>query len=104
MPRQAMQIDIPDNISFADLKLTRDSDGMISFDWNPIERMCVANRIPVGVFIDGPEDNVCSLIVQWYAAHRKAGGAPDPVAEDLLTEVRFEDAAGQLISLPPGTA
>ena len=37
-------------------------------------------------------------------AHRAAGGDADPVAEDLLAEVRAEDAAGQLYSHKPGRA
>ena len=41
---------------------------------------------------------------RWYSAHRAAGGAPDHVAEDLLSEVRAEDAAGQPYSHQPGRA
>ena len=37
-------------------------------------------------------------------AHRAAGGDADSVAEDLLAEVRAEDAAGQPYSHKPGHA
>jgi len=97
-------MEIPEDVDFADLKLARDSDGAVSFDWSPVERICAVSGVPIELLRDGPEDNVSNLIVRWYAAHKKAGGAPDPVGEDLLAEVRAEDAAGQHFSLPPGTA
>lgn len=97
-------IKIPDNIDFSDLKLSRDKDGMVSFDWATIEEICDASGLDIGVFRDAPEDSVSGLIVAWYSAHRGAGGAQDPVAEDLIAEVVAEDSAGQGFSLPPGRA
>ena len=41
------------------------------------------------------EDELADLINQWYRVHLAAGGAPDLVQEDLIGEVRAEDAAGQ---------
>lgn len=58
----------------------------------------------VAVFRDGPEDNLASLLSSWYHAHRSAGGEPDVVYEDLIAEVRAEDAAGQHYSHAPGRA
>lgn len=43
---------------------------------------------------NGPEDNAASLIVGWYSAHLAAGGARDPVADDLIAETRVEDERG----------
>lgn len=47
---------------------------------------------------------MAALITTWYSAHCSAGGDADPVAEDLLAEVRAEDAAGQHYSHKPGHA
>lgn len=102
--QQIAQITIPDDVSFSDLRLERGPNGAIRFDWAVIERVCAASAVPIELLRDGPEDNVAALIVNWYAAHRQAGGGPDPVAEDLLAEVRAEDAAGQHISYAPGRA
>jgi len=102
MSQQVAQISIPDDVAFFDLKLARSSDGHVSFDWALIERICVASNVPIELLRDGPEDNVSGLIVAWYMTHRQRGGAADPVAEDLLAEVRAEDAAGQKISYTPG--
>lgn len=98
------RIVIPDDVNFSDLKLGRSADGGVLFDWAPIRRICEASGIDVAVFIDSHEDNVSGLMVRWYEGHRAAGGDPDPVAEDLIAEMRAEDAAGQHFSLPPGRA
>lgn len=104
MQRQTARMEIPDDVDFADLKLARDPDGAVSFDWSVIERICAVSGVPIEPLRNGPEDNVAGLIVNWYAAHRANGGNPDPVAEDLLAEVRAEDAVGQQTSHAPGRA
>ena len=96
---------IPDGVVFSDLQLARNPDtGDVSFDWAPIEKICAANNIPIEQLRDGHEDNVAGMIVAWYSAHLSAGGAHDPVADDLIAEVRAEDAAGQAYSHQPGRA
>lgn len=102
MQQQVAHITIPDDVSFADLRLERGRTGAVRFDWAVIERVCAASGLPVELLRDGPEDNVAALIINWYAAHRQAGGAADPVAEDLFAEIRAEDAAGQHVSHSPG--
>ena len=104
MAQQMTQIAIPDDLSFADLKLARDPDGMVSFDWGVIERICRASGLPIEVLRDGPEDSVSGLLVAWYSEHRARGGKADPVADDLIAEAAAEEAAGQHSSLPPGRA
>lgn len=104
MQQQLARVAIPDDIEFAALHLARDADGAVSFDWAVIERICRANNLPVEMLREGPEDNVAGLLIGWYSSHRNAGGAPDPVAEDLLAEVKAEDAAGQAFSYEPGRA
>jgi len=98
------QIAIPGDVLFADLKLARDPDGQVSFDWSPIEKICAASGLDIAHLRDGPEDNVAALIVAWYAEHLRNGGARDPVEDDLIAETVAEDAAGQHHSLPPGRA
>lgn len=95
---------IPDDVQFSDLKLARDADGHVSFDWSPIERICAASGIDVAVLRDGHEDNVAGLLAGWYRRHIAAGGAPDPVQEDLIAEAMAEDAAGQPYIHAPGRA
>lgn len=104
MAQQLTKITIPDDVQFADLKLQRDPDGAVSFDWSPIERICRASGLDVAILRDGPEDNVAALIMHWYGAHRAAGGAPDPVQDDIIAEALIEDAAGQPFSHQPGRA
>lgn len=95
---------IPEGLQFSELGLARDASGDVSFDWAPVERICQASSIDVAPFMDGPEDNLASLLTAWYRAHLAAGGERDPVYEDLIGEVQLEDAAGQLSSHAPGRA
>lgn len=101
---KALQISIPDDVDFSALKLARDSDGHVSFDWAPINTICAASNINPEVFTDTNEDNVSSFIIHWYTAHIANGGEPDPVAEDLILETQLEDKHGGGFSLPPGRA
>ncbi|WP_438863750.1 hypothetical protein [Neptunicella sp.] len=102
--KKLTSISIPDTISFADLKLTRDSDGMVAFDWAPINHICAASGIDASIFTEQTEDNVSSLIVSWYQAHITNGGKPDAVAEDLLAEIKLENEHGGGLSHQPGKA
>lgn len=104
MQQQLARVAIPEGMSFADLRLAREADGGVSFDWSVIERICAASGLPVELLRDGHEDNVAGLIIGWYKAHLQNGGAPDPVADDLDAERISEDAAGQFTSYSPGRA
>lgn len=102
--QKMVKVTIPDELAFSDLHLSRDPDGSVSFDWSVIERICDANDLPVEMFRDEPEEQVCHLLVRWYQEHRQLGGEPDPVAEDLEAEVVAEEKAGQTVSYSPGRA
>lgn len=97
-------IKIPEGLNFFDLRLARDSTtGDVSFDTTAIARIEAASGLPEGFFMGQPEDALAELITTWYSQYRAAGGASDPVAEDLIAEVKAEDAAGSL-SHKPGRA
>lgn len=104
MQQRLANVSIPNDLEFADLQLARDPDGGVSFALGVIERICEASNLPIEMFRDAPEGNVSALIVTWYQTHRANGGAPDPVAEDLIAEVRAEEKAGQRVSHQPGRA
>jgi hypothetical protein len=101
---KSLTIIIPDDLEFSALQLARDPDGMVSFDWTPIARICEASGVDVAIFRDSPEDNVAGLIMAWYVEHRQRGGTPDPVQEDLIAEARIEDERGAGLSHAPGRA
>lgn len=104
MQRQLANITIPDTVNFADLKLSRDADGMVSFDWSPVELICNASNVPIEILRDGPEDNVSALIVAWYDNHIAQGGQRDAVADDIISEVVIEQQHGTTVSHKPGRA
>ena len=98
-------IAIPEGMAFADLGLARNlQTGAVSFDTAVVERIERESGLPAGFFMAQHEDAVASLIIGWYEAHRSAGGEADPVAEELIAEVRAEDAAGHGYSHKPGRA
>ena len=98
-------IAIPQGLAFAALRLARDPQtGDVSFDTSVSEQIERESGLPAGFFMGQDENAVASLITTWYAAHLQAGGGRDPVAEDLIAEVRAEDAAGQHYSHAPGKA
>ena len=104
-PMEKTAISIPLGMPFSELRLERDhKTGDVSFDTSAIERIEAESGLPTGFFMSQPEDAVAALITGWYNAHRAAGGDADPVAEELLAEVRAEDAAGQPYSHMPGRA
>lgn len=96
-----VRIGIPVGMKFSDLRLSRSAGGLVRYEQSIIERIVAANGLSTD---SATEDLVTSLIVAWYSAHRLSGGEPDPVAEDLIAEVRLEDAAGQIVSHQPGRA
>lgn len=101
---QPMQIIIP-AVPFAALQLARDPQtGSVSFDLDVVAQIERASGLQAGHFTTQPEDALAEVITRWYAAHLQAGGDRDPVADDLIAEVRAEDAAGQPYSHQPGRA
>lgn len=103
MRQQLTRIIIPEGITFASLRLARDPDGALSFDWSPIEAICRASGLPIERY-EASEDAVCQLLTHWYHAHLANGGERDPVQDDLIAEALTEDASGQPYSYPPGRA
>lgn len=96
-------IRIPDDLTYADLRLAREPDGSIAFDAAVLARVCEASGVDYDRIVPD-EDALCGLLTAWYREHVGAGGAPDPVQEDLLAEIAAEDARGGGQSYPPGRA
>ncbi len=99
-----IQIKIPQGLSFSALRLARNSNGMVSFDWAPIERICSLSGVDVAIFREAPEDNLAALIDAWYRQHISRGGDKDPVQEDLIAEAIEENQLGGGLSHKPGRA
>jgi hypothetical protein len=105
MTTDRIAIGIPAGLSFPDLKLSRDpATGDVSFDTSVIEQICEANGLPADYFMSRSEDALAELLTSWYRSHLAAGGAPDPVQEDLIAETQAEDERGGGLSHQPGRA
>jgi hypothetical protein len=89
---KVVKLTIPKSIDFSDLKLVRNAEtGGFSFDWTPIEAICLASWIDIEIYRTTHEDNVNSLIAAWYLAHLEHSGERDPVADELIAEIMTED-------------
>jgi hypothetical protein len=105
MHKKTVAIVIPADVAFSDLKMARDSQtGDVAFDWSPLERICAASGVDIGLLRDQPEGNVGGVLSTWYRQHLTAGGMRDPVMDDLIGEVQIEDAHGGGQSYAPGQA
>jgi hypothetical protein len=100
MTKHSLAFCIPPHIAFSDLKLSREPDGDVSFDLDVIKALCEANNISCDVFLNSPEDNLSTLLVNWYAEHINGDGEPDTIAEDLIAETQH----GGGVSHTPGRA
>lgn len=83
------KIIIPDNLSFSDLELSRDQNGLVSFNSQVIEQVCDFNELNCRMLFELDENAAIRLIVMWYAQHLAAGGAIHVVAEDLITKMEL---------------
>lgn len=99
---EEIRIQIPDGLDFADLELTREADGSVTFNLDVIEHIREASGLPADAFDD--ENDLASLIIGWYTAHLELGGEPNEAADELIAEAAAEEGAGQPFSLPPGRA
>ncbi len=81
-------MNIPPDLSFADLALELDDAGGLHFLPVPIRELCLANGIDAEATI-ASEDQSCALIADWYVAHVEEGGARDAAVESILDRLRF---------------
>jgi hypothetical protein len=93
---------ITDDVSFSDLRLTREPDGDLAFDVEPILKICAASGVDHDVFLRGPEANLAELFFGWYMEHLARCGERDAVMDDLITETEMEDRFGGGLSFRPG--
>jgi hypothetical protein len=92
---QNVHLHIPSDVQFSDLHLARDPVTKdLSFDWEPLERICQASGITLEQLLEEREEVLAELIVAWYEAHRNSGGEPDLVQEQLIAEAMAEDQFG----------
>lgn len=80
---------IPEGVDYSALRLAREPDGSITFDTAVLARVAEASGIDPETL---DEDAISALLKAWYVHHCQRGGAPDPVQEGLLEEVKHEDS------------
>lgn len=98
------QMRLIEGVDYADLKLRYEPEGsdIVSFDADVLIAFCRANNLPADAWLN--EDNIATVMAKWYRLHRAAGGAPDPVREQIAFEVELEDRLGGGFSHEGGRA
>jgi len=84
---EEVKLTIPRTIPFSSLNL-RTENGKLSFDWEPVARICEMNALDPELFADDSVGNLVELIVNWYSMHLVGGGERDPIGDALLAKVR----------------
>ena len=97
-------IRIPDDLSFSDLQLRMGEDRKVYFNWEVIERLCMASGLEPNLFRLAPPENVGNLISYWYAVHLINGGAHDPVQERALSYTDTLHWGDRQYDFPAGNA
>ncbi|WP_085316859.1 hypothetical protein [Derxia lacustris] len=93
-PSNKIRVIVPEGMTFADLKLTKNAEtGEVSFDLEAVRAVCVATGVDADA-VFAHEGNVNSLIVAWYGVHRMDGGEPDVVFESLIADAK--KASGEM--------
>jgi hypothetical protein len=75
----------------------------VGFELSVVTEICEQSGIEPEAVL-GVEDSISTFLIEWYLMHRDAGREIDPVAEELIEEVRLEDKHGGGVSHQPGTA
>jgi hypothetical protein len=91
---ETITINIPAHISFSELGLKRRIEsGETVFNEDLLYRVAEEN----GLLEDElTEDLTSCIIINWYLAHRAAGGDLDLVAEQLAAEVQAQESYGMI--------
>ena len=90
-----LELTIPDDFDFASLKLTRDPVTLdVEFEVDPIVEILEASRVDPWEQLE-LEGQLSAILIGLYSVHLERGGAPDPVAEQVLAEFEAQDELGE---------
>jgi hypothetical protein len=86
MKRQTTKIAVPADLAFDALRLTREPDGSVRFDWAVVERICQASGLPLEMFRDACVFHAHSVahstgirpLIPRPFGHPRAGGDAGP--------------------------
>jgi hypothetical protein len=91
---------LPSHVNFADLEFRVDGTDYL-YQPRPFLRFCHHNEIAMTQLSINERG---ALIQRWYDLHLSAGGASDPVMENLRAEIAAEDRAQGGVQITPGHA
>ena len=100
MRDRSKSLSLPTSVNFADLAFRVDGTDYL-YEPRPFLRFCHHNRIAMTQLSVSERG---ALIQRWYDLHLAAGGAPNPVIENLRGEIAAEERAQNGVQIAPGHA
>lgn len=78
-----LQLKLPEDNIFEDLRLRRCDDAAIDLDMDLVKKVCQLNGLDFDKVLANPGPVVSTILTVWYKNHLAEGGDPDPVMEAL---------------------
>jgi hypothetical protein len=81
-----LTLKLPEDYSFADLKLRRCEADAIDLDMDLVKLICQLNGLDFEKVCQNPGPVVTSILTIWYKSHLAEGGEPDVLMEELRSQ------------------
>ena len=81
-----LTLKLPEDYSFADLKLRRCEADDIDLDMDLVKLICQLNGLDFEKVCQNPGPVVTSILTIWYKSHLAEGGEPDALMEELRSQ------------------
>jgi hypothetical protein len=81
-----LTLKLPEDYSFADLKIRRCADDAIDLDMDLVKLICNLNGLDFEKVCQNPGPVVTSILTVWYKSHLAEGGEPDALMEELKSQ------------------
>ena len=81
-----LTLKLPEDYSFADLKIRRCEADAIDLDMDLVKLICNLNGLDFEKVCQNPGPVVTTILTVWYKSHLAEGGEPDPLMEELRSQ------------------
>jgi hypothetical protein len=81
-----LTLKLPEDYSFADLKIRRCEADAIDLDMDLVKLICNLNGLDFEKVCQNPGPVVTTILTVWYKSHLAEGGEPDLLMEELRSQ------------------
>lgn len=93
-----IEMDIPEGVCFADLRLRWNHEtGDLDYEPGVMAAVMHWNGLDAYGLMNGTNARAIAglVLAVWYGTHRRCGGAPDRVMEQLIAEANAQETFGE---------